>query len=147
MNVIMKLKSMYQHALNLDAEIYSLCLLCLLLPLSSFGSRTGGEILLYEFAQADCATLSFPNTGSVAPGLSLTRDASLSSCVNGAVGVESLRDDTHFGPRCEYVGGKERRGGGTQQGSRKVTVVVTGAMDANRGEVKGNTKESARFYN
>lgn len=79
-------------------------LLILLLPTLAACARIGGEVLLYEFAQADCEALSFPNTGSVTPGLTLNRDASLSSCVNGAVGVHSNRNDTHLGPRLRTSG-------------------------------------------
>ena len=69
----------------------------LLLP-SAVASRTSGEVLLYEFGQSDCKASLFPSTGTVSD-LSLTMDPTLVSCINGAVGVESLLDNTHAGPR------------------------------------------------
>ncbi|GMI10506.1 hypothetical protein TrRE_jg5187 [Triparma retinervis] len=74
----------------------------LLLP-SAVASRTSGEVLLYEFGQSDCKASLFPSTGTVSD-LSLTMDPTLVSCINGAVGVESLLDNTHAGPRLRSSG-------------------------------------------
>ena len=67
---------------------------------------TAGEVLLYEFSQSECSTGLFPNgaTATDAPVLALQRDASITSCVTGAVGVESSETLANSGPRMRSTG-------------------------------------------
>ncbi|GMH99688.1 hypothetical protein TrVE_jg344 [Triparma verrucosa] len=60
---------------------------------------TTGEVLLYEFAQSQCASGEFTNGAAGShPALTLTRDTSLTSCITGAVGVSSSEETSNVGP-------------------------------------------------